>query len=133
MLLLLLLDVEQALAQKDSSTVRLTLRGHYDGARISRGQRDEEDVIRTLKSQERFILACLQAACAELKLSDAKGTLQLRLLIQPDGYASDVQILRAPLPINAIQECIQKIFSRSHFRKVRENDDQQILIEYTIE
>lgn len=122
-----------AVAQSDSNTVRLSLRGHYDGMRISQSLREEDDVVRTLKSQEKFILACLQAACAEQKLSNVKGTLQMRLFIQPDGYASDVQILRSPLPINSIQECIQKIFSRSHFRKVRENDDQQIVIDYTIE
>ncbi len=59
--------------------------------------------------------------------------LQLRILIQPNGYASDVQILRAPTTLQAIQECLEQIFSRARFKNVRSSSDQQLIIDYMIE
>ncbi len=122
-----------ALAQSDSSTVHISLHGNYDAMRLSRGVRTEEDVTRTLKQQEKFLLACLQSVYSGLGKDAPKGILQLRLLIQPDGYASDVQIMRSPLPLQTLQDCIQQIFSRARFKNVRESSDQQLTVDYTIE
>lgn len=122
-----------ALAQSDSAVVQISLHGNYDGMRLSRGVRTEEDITRTLRGQEKFLLACLKTAYSALGKDAPKGILQLRFLIQPDGYASDVQIIRTPIAIQSIQDCIQQIFSRARFKNVRESSDQQLTIDYTIE
>ncbi len=41
-------------AQSDSSHTPLSLHANYDGTRLSSGLRTEEEVIRTLKAQEKF-------------------------------------------------------------------------------
>jgi len=120
-------------AQGDSSHTPLSLHANYDGMRLSSGLRTEEEVIRTLKAQEKYILACLQTAYSRLDKNASRGMLQLRILIQPNGYASDVQILRAPTTLQAIQECLEQIFSRARFKNVRSSGDQQLIIDYIIE
>jgi len=120
-------------AQSDSSHVSLSLHANYDGMRLSSGLRTEEEVIRTLKAQEKYILACLQTAYSGLDKSASRGVLQLRIFIQPNGYASDVQILRAPTTLQAVQECLEQIFRRARFKNVRDSNDQQLIIDYMIE
>jgi hypothetical protein len=120
-------------AQSDSSHTPLSLHANYDGMRLSSGLRTEEEVIRTLKAQEKYILACLQTAYSGLDKSASRGVLQLRIFIQPNGYASDVQILRAPTTLQAVQECLEQIFRRARFKNVRDSNDQQLIIDYMIE